>query len=406
MVRLAIAPILLILIVLLVVAVRVTRGRRLFMAAGRRPRKRHVVTRIICASVGAAILIAVGVGTWLEVSRCYAAAEAAATAKVSVPTGPAPPLPRLESFKSVERARVLMHVLFVEVSPHGTKPLGVMEFDVHWPADRGRRFAAYLKFKGIKATYRFSINDIRFAGTGEREYGWEIRLQGSQNWVWWSASRRSSGSGGSIALGPAAYLSQVGWSDKRLRRPLSVLPPVSTDVHALGFVTRAAEDDPLKQVPLAEFFRARAEQAQQLVDEHDRYAPVAAQWRGPGEGPPGIAFAWHVGIASLLLLVAAVLLTQLFRRRELAFAGVVLALVFYVAVLDQAVLGAHLSRLNDPEAPLTTRLTACDRARDTFFYRQTARGNLEDVARQDGAPKPLRAAATRMAQYLQYLQTE
>ncbi|GAG29071.1 unnamed protein product, partial [marine sediment metagenome] len=79
----------------------------------------------------------------------------------------------------------------------------------------------------------------------------------------------------------------------------------------------------------------------------------------------------------------------------------VLALVFYVAVLDRAVLGAHLSRLNDTEAPLTTRLTACDSARDTFFYRQTARGNLEDLSRQDGAPKPLRAAAARIARSLQ-----
>ena len=399
MVRLATAPILLILIVLLVVAVWVTRGRRLFMAAGRRPRKRHVVTRIICASVGVAILIAVGVGTWLEVGRCYAAAEAAAAAKVSVPTGPAPALPPLEPFKSVERARLLIHILFVEVSLAGTKPLGVMEFDVHWPADRDRNFAAHLEFKGIKATYRFSVNDVRSPYTGEREHGWEVRLEGQWDYRWQSGSRRGTSSGGT-ALGPAAHLSQAGWGDRRLRRPLSVLPRVSLDVHALRFVTRAAEDDPLKQVPLGEFFRARAQQAQQLVDKHLRHAPLA-RWRGPGEGPPGVAFAGQVGIASLLLLVAAVLLTQLFRRRELAFAAVVLALVFYVAVLDRAVLGAHLSRLNDPEAPLTTRLMACDSARDTFFYRQTARGNLEDLARQEDAPKPLRDTAARIARSLQ-----
>lgn len=389
----------LIIIVLLAVAVWAMRGRRLFMAPGRRPRKRHVVTRIICAAVGVAILVAVGVSTWLEVGRCYAADEAAATVKVSVPARPAPPLDRLGPFEKIQRARLLIHVLFVEVSPAGARPLAVMELDVHWPADRGRDFASYLEFKGIKASYRLSVSNVRSPGTGERQSGCEIVLEGLEDYQWWSASKAMRRSGG-IASGPAAHLSQVGWGDTRVRRPLSILPPASPDIHALRFVTRVAEDDPLRKVSLGEFFRARAEQDQELVDDYYRRARLR-RWRDPGGGPPGVAFVGHVGLASLLLLVAAVLLTQLFRRRELAFAGVVLALVFYVAILDRAVLGAHLSRLNDPEAAVTARLTACDRAGETFFYRQTARGKLEEVAGQQDAPKPLRDGAARAARALQ-----
>jgi len=91
------------------------------------------------------------------------------------------------------------------------------------------------------------------------------------------------------------------------------------------------------------------------------------------------------------------LLSQLFVRRGLAYAGVLACIVLYVAVLDRAVLAAHLDRLEDGQAPLPARLTACQQLPYTFFFRETALGRLTAVSEDDSAPEQLRTRAGALA---------
>jgi len=65
--------------------------------------------------------------------------------------------------------------------------------------------------------------------------------------------------------------------------------------------------------------------------------------------------------------------------------------------LDRAVLGAYLSRMEDPQAPLATRVIACEQATGTFFYRKTALARLRELAKDTTVPKPLRETAEQMA---------
>ena len=104
----------------------------------------------------------------------------------------------------------------------------------------------------------------------------------------------------------------------------------------------------------------------------------------------GLALMSFIGTSSLLLLLAAGLLTQLFAHRSVAFAGVLALIVLYVAALDRAVLNAHLDRLADTDATIPTRLIACTQAGHTFFYRDTCRRKVQSIAAANDSPEKLR----------------
>ena len=99
-------------------------------------------------------------------------------------------------------------------------------------------------------------------------------------------------------------------------------------------------------------------------------------------------------------MAAAVLLAQIFKRRGLAFAGVLTLVILFVAALDYSVLDTHLEHMNDTDASLTTRTTACWQASGSFFYSNTALLEIEAVAENDGAPKVLRDKAALAAYQL------
>jgi hypothetical protein len=169
----------------------------------------------------------------------------------------------------------------------------------------------------------------------------------------------------------------------------------------LSVFVRAAEDDPLKEVSLGEF-----------AETYGDLLGGSAQWeeplgRGPfasgdhtGEKPRYLDLGLHMGVSVLLLGAAAALLAQVAKRRGLAFAAVMAAMVLYAAVADRLVLAAHAGRLADDAAPVAERMVACSQAGRTFFYRRTAIAKLESVAADSSAPGPLRRQARRHAREL------
>jgi hypothetical protein len=66
----------------------------------------------------------------------------------------------------------------------------------------------------------------------------------------------------------------------------------------------------------------------------------------------------HMRGSFVLLIIAALFLSQCFARRGLAFAGILAFCVLYVAVLDRADLAMHVSKLESKNLSIETRIAA------------------------------------------------
>ncbi len=397
-------------IIAVVVVAAVAAGHiRLKAAIGRLPRKRHAAIRILCGSLGGAILVAVALGTWLEVRSHYAEHVLGETITVHVPARPAPPLPVVpegEREVEIDKARLLMHVVVVDCSlselnpryypspdsePSAFQPVRADEFEINWPEDRGRTCKKNFKLNRFKVKYNFRIQSLYCYEAGPDKPK-ALHVTGRVHFS--RDSFYSSGSSSKSLHQTAGYLAPL---LRRQNHPLSIAPGTGQDLHTFYFLTRVAEDDPLREISLAQFIQSRMEEMRAAMPVTKRYFTYPVPLRSPLRS---LALTTHIGTVSLLLLAAAALLSQLFGRRWLAFAGILAAVMLYVAVLDGAALDAHLSRLTDTEAPLVTRLVACDQARYTFFYRKTAFKEVEAVADDETAPEELRNLTRSVAGFL------
>ncbi|HUT34275.1 MAG TPA: hypothetical protein VNE39_12390 [Planctomycetota bacterium] len=374
--------------------------RRRSALGPRAPRPRHIVIRIVCGVLGVGILAAVAVGTWSVVHGSDAGEAAGKERLVCVPTQPPPALAVPEEpFESVEvkQARFLVNVIIADLSAGEPVVIFADQQELRWPrfCSLGRDFDV----AGYKVRYEIALRALSACKEGPKATP-TLRSDGKYNFDW-QRGGSSSGTGGGLMLGGVWFARRMGRAGPPEKPPLSIVARPGRELTAVGFVTRVAEDDPLKAIPAAEFLRAR----QAVVGE------ALGRWSnggGPHRFPPrvddapfrGAALAEHIGASSLLLLAAAVLLSQLFARRGLAFVGVLAAVALYVAALDRAVLGAHLSRMEGPNAPLPARVLACEQAADSFFYRKTALARLRELARDATVPGPLRARAEQMAREL------
>ncbi len=407
---------LLILPAVVAVAIALWLGRRGILRRGRRPRPRHIVVRVVCGILGAAILGAIAVGTWREVQRCYPAEEPAEPLTVRVPTLP-PPGPtgtlKINERAEIEKARLLFTFVVAEFEAGELRPVAVGQQEVRWPEDRNRDFRKELQVGGSSAFFRFHFDSLRWS-TSPRE--------GTHQAVVWCRGQRELGSvtrphGGSSmnSMGGDFELNQPWHIFNPIvsfflweKPPLSIASGPGSGPAALlqlAWGVCVAEGDPLKEAEATEFLRqheaevseARRDALRGGVGPNLRLGMRNADERAPALG---LALAAHIGISSLLLFVAALLLTQVFTRRSLAFVGVLAAVVLYVAALDRIALGTHLAHLRDAKAPLAARITACWHATDSFFYRKTALASVRAVADDPQAPSALRDVATEAAQVL------
>jgi len=402
------APLPIALLILLVGAlvVLLMRGSAKPSAAGPRPRRRHVVIRIVCGALAALILVAIGVGTWQDVRACYPEDEGAAPLLVHVPARePASPAIHYEDGRPVGlKAKVLLHVVVADTSGAGLRPLHAEELVLAWPDEKGKRFRTEVEVAGTRITHSAAIQDVQIWRGDEGEGD---RIQFS---VGFSAQARSAGSSssssGSMHLAPGEPVCHLRSHGRAAfaKRPLSITtgPRPSEHLAVFYLLSLAEAEDPLREESVGEVLRAREAAFREALAHHG--SGGGGSWRGSRKVPlRGLALAVHIGASSLLLLVAAVLLSQLFVRRGLGFAGVLAAVVLYVAALDRAVVGAHLSRAADAERPVATRLVACHQAVDTFFYRGTATRRLEALAEDAEAPRPVRGSAEAAAAELRGL---
>jgi hypothetical protein len=346
------------------------------IAHGRKPSRRHIVTRIICGVLGAGILVAVGIGTWADVRGAYALGEAAETLKLHLPTGPAPELPKLKDGQAeveLKDARFLIHFVFTE---HG-RPVHSDEMELRWPQDRGRTLVAQGQFRRVR--YRMDLTPrtlsvARWGGSsrlsGQARY--QLRLRGP---MW------NSGQSGGFSYEARRVLSR--YRTRQMPNPLSVCPVPGTEGRLICLVHRAREDDPLRELKLKPY----CAEVELPARKPQRHFGSGRRDRGV---PPLVKLAGHVGISGLFLLAAAVLLAQLFARRGLGFAATLLGCVLFVAVLDRCALAAHASRAADAKLPAATRCLAVKLLGGTFFYRESAAKIAEELHGEAANPAELR----------------
>jgi hypothetical protein len=369
--------------------VRATRGGGAFRAfAARRPRKRRLVTRIVCGSLGGLILLAVTIGTFREVGSVYATDEQAAGLMLHVPTKEVelPAIPRRQHPVELERARLLYAIVIAERRGEEWIPVRVAEHELRLPSDNRRRFGK-MSIYGIRIEHEFVVD--RIVAVRERI---AFRLHGREDFNATRSMRGYRGRGGSMDSEPVAHIYDASGGWPRTKSPLSIARGPSPELHAFHVATLVAADDPLKKVPAAELLNSRRKEFKRATRQLDT---GYSRWVPSDEDIPlrGLGAAVHFGVASLLLLVAAILFSQLFARKGLAFAETLSGVVLFTAVLDRAALGSHLSRVEDKEAPIAVRMTGCVHAADTFFYRGTAASRLRSVMEDDATPETLRDLA-------------
>ena len=386
-----------------VAAVVITISRRV-RPFGRRPHPRHIVVRIVCGALGLLVLGAVGISTWLDCRRWYAAEAAAPTLQIRVPADEPPPLPVKPGGSGVvhlRQGRLLLHVVAADVARGTLRPVQAAFHEVLW--EQGKLPRVEGEFEAGEATVSYTLTISGTASVADRpEVSPRLEIHGThiiRSQIAGAVFHADSG----VLDGDAEVLGAL---ERRhygpSKQPLSIVLSPEPDVRLLAFFALAAPDDPLADAPLAPFLERREPDVVGALGSDTRHDVLLDRRRLYGYHVParGFGLAGHIGLSSLLVLAAVVLLAQVFRRRSLAFAGLLAAAIVYVAILDRAVLGHHLAHLNDPAAPTPARLVACAQATDTYFFRRTALDKLRWVGRDRKAPPRLRSLAAEGAAML------
>jgi hypothetical protein len=284
----------------------------------------------------------------------------------------------------VRKGRFLLHVVLVSWAEGVAAPIHGRTHEVRWPQDADRSFHETVASGGTKVTYQVSISEIR-----RYRYRNEMKMDvmGSRH-VWARSGTFSSNTSGGLQFPEA---NRIGHGGENTRLFSVARSPSDVDVLLLD-LTPVDEDDPLRTGTFEEFLALRGEGAWAKQVDYGR----TELWSPSGSPAEEMVKALEANL--LVLLVAAILFAQLFRRRSLGFVKVAACLLLYVGALDRVALRIHESRLNDAAAPLEQRLLACTYLPSTTFFRKTALRDLETIAADPSAPERLQLLAVRLAE--------
>ena len=365
--------------------------RRARTATGHRGARRHWVLRVVPAALGALILLAMAVTTWRQARSALPDGETAEGTTVRVPTvsEPGPSLPEGQSQADLDQARALLYFILLEVDADGWRAVHAEETELRWPEARGR--CVEQSFEAAGYSFRFRLTDPRPVARRVSESA-VLALQGHLELR--HAGHQSTGhtSASGLWSDPIRVLGTI--HQRAAADPLSLVRPPDRSLVPLCLFTPVAEDDPLKEAPLSELIRTHS---MDLSVALSNYTPFARRPFRSGTSTPGaLALVERHGVSALLLLLAAVLATQFFTRRTLAFPAVLAGVLLYAAALDRAVLAARTSRLGDPDLDPVARSAAAEQVLESFFYRATAASRLQTLVEDAGTPSYLRERAAEL----------
>jgi hypothetical protein len=349
-----------------------------------------------------AILASIGFFSWREATAIYAS-ESTGPGSLRIPTKKAAALTaEIKPNRKVPltEARLLVKAVIMEViTPTSFKAVRVDEFDVAWRSGKNSGLSNYFTLGDSLLSYHLIINRVYVQRSKDST---EVRVQGDGNWNirvnYVNRGGHSSSSEGvrivdGIALAQNLRIGNSFGSNK----PLSVVPTVAKygQLILCVFVDLADADDKLTTIPVGKFITERQDEILTRASRQGGSSSSSRRWRIDPEAPPTVNLIEHVGFASLLLLLAAGLLGQLFMRRGLATVAMLATVVLYVAAIDRIALGMHLSYARDTEAPMSKRLIACQAATNTFFFAKTASNQLRTIADDQLSPEDLQHRAGR-----------
>lgn len=371
--------------------------------------------RIACGVLGALILVAMSLATWQTIRRTYADAHVQVNPLVHVPALPPPPLPTASETLPVvlDKARLLVTVTVLDASSADSTPVSVAQKELDWPAQKTAAFS--LEFLGIRCDYTIDVMKLRMgeetlenphspslsrdASSSEQGKPVESQLMIDRHALAsWNGPDGMSDSYGSNDPAPAGKLILMpgpGMVDRPIRRsnPLS-LAFLQNRYCVIGSVfTYIRADDPLRSVPLREVRPPLSKRSQLWQGMWNSRDPSDLRV-GEDAELGAIGLLNHLRMSALLLIAAVVLLAQLFKRRDLAMVGLLLATVLFVVAWDRAMLAYDISWMNDRSVPLSVRWVACERVAQTFFYGHTASGALRMTRLETGTWVPQAETST------------
>lgn len=346
-----ISPVVLLLVlVLLALAIRgLGRGRGFRSLGIDRNQPRHPVVRIVCGVLALGLVGAVSWFSWK------------ATAPATT-TGPTLLLPTQSAtykpFKGGddEPQQFIYTLLAVTYDGGSVVPLAGESVVINWPQDRNREFVLSGRLPGGSMEAQVSVDSFRdnhsdgfwVSGTHRVSY----RVGGSSG----------SMSGGSRTLGELGQ-TQVGWRQSYSRAPLSLVPvTVGGKGHLLFGIIAAGTADPV-EVDAAEWLRQNAGAASEALPKYDSLHQFQ-----PPPMPNGVEMLRYTGPASWLLLLAAILAAQVFRRRGMAFAGAVALMVLLAITLDRVMVERQAALLADETLEGHAKSQLIQRMSHSFFH--------------------------------------
>lgn len=343
------------------------------LAVGR-PRHRHPVTRVVCGLLALVLAGAVVVSSWKSAAplarqnkdlllllsdEAYSRHATEAREREAPGQTSAPPKPQKLVFTALVAAEVGDALVLVD----GASVVIDTETELsqHKTIQReipGGSFEADIVVHTLETGYRGAWT-ARGHMRARHEFG----------------SGSGSRSGGMDEIGELRTHVISGRLPHFQHRPLSVVPGVAADrLILITHIGAVAEGEP-QTVPAAGWLQRFVAPIRREIREHDSYDSYTPQM------PNGIAMLRYTGPASWLLLLAAVLVAQVFRHRGAAFVGAIVAAVLLAVAMDRAMVERHATVLADPATTPFERHQAISRINQTFFNAARAAAILKDQAR-------------------------
>lgn len=331
-----------------------------------RPKKQHMVLKVVFGTIGLGVLIAFAAKTLISIEDSYKTPSGPAC-RVLVPAqNPAPiPEPTNGDKEEIKKMRLLVHMVVCKTFPNNF-PVNAKVFEIQWPRDKNNdlKWESSLEGKSTKIVLRInSISSIKSDGI-------KLHIEGSKSIEISSALGSSSRYGGFHIETLTESESFIGSSE-----------PWSLYV----FFIPVLDNDPLKEVSLATFLKAHSNKLLKGGSVNSNIDPSF------------FIVINHLGFFSLLLVIAAICLAKLFPHKVLGFAGVLAIVILFTATLDRIALGEHLARVKDKSLPVETRMSACEKSINTLFYPKTASNEMKNIADDATVPEDLRLVCKQFA---------
>jgi len=357
--KMAILPILLLFAGIVIFVMRLRFARSPHATS---PRLLHPAIRIACAVIGTGIVLTILFTTIRDAHHVYQTPEQDDTLAVPVAESPLTLADADTQDGSVRFAQAAIRATLLVVEPHDDTfyPLATKTMELNWPDDRGQKQSIDMKVDDTRYTLTISVH-------GFHDYGERLSLNASVDFRRQSPGRSSmSGSSGSA---PLETVDVKGVSPRSGERPpfsaFSLAGRNQPERLALLYISAAADTAGFVPMPATEW----------LARHQDSIASSRAAMRerwtySAPYNSPGMAFLAHFGPNSVLLMLAAICLAQLFKRRTLATAFTWLAMVVFAILLERAVFNIHRDMLTNGTD--SERAIAAEALTRTFFFHQEA----------------------------------